>query len=319
MMAFYFLGTGAAMIFTGMTQAPYAIMAGLALTGLFASIYHPVGIAWLVRNSENRGTALGINGVFGAIGPGVAALVAGLLVKWVDWQAAFWIPGAVILLTGLAFIALVGLGAIQESKIDKKTVEAPSKNEMVRAFSVLALTMLATGLIYQATQPALPKMLEINGGDQLINGILGISAIYAGIYFIAGIFQVIAGMMADRFPLKWVYLGAFAVQAPFLALVGGATGLPLAVLALIMVTTNVGALPAENALVARYAPANRRGLVFGLKFILAFGVAGLGTKLEAYLFDLSGSFSILFFILAVIAAVGAFGAIFLPSEKQRVI
>ena len=28
---------------------------GLTAIGLFGSIYHPVGVAWLVRNAENRG------------------------------------------------------------------------------------------------------------------------------------------------------------------------------------------------------------------------------------------------------------------------
>ena len=52
---------GLAGIACGLLDTPTALLAGLASIGLFASIYHPVGIAWLVRNARSRGRALGIN------------------------------------------------------------------------------------------------------------------------------------------------------------------------------------------------------------------------------------------------------------------
>ncbi|MDP4797188.1 MAG: MFS transporter [Rhodospirillales bacterium] len=68
LMSAFYIGTGLSMILTGFADAPWQIMAALALTGLFASIYHPVGISWLIRNATNRGTALGLNGIFGSLG-----------------------------------------------------------------------------------------------------------------------------------------------------------------------------------------------------------------------------------------------------------
>ena len=38
------------------------IFAGLTLIGLFAAIYHPVGIAWIVASAHKQGMTLGING-----------------------------------------------------------------------------------------------------------------------------------------------------------------------------------------------------------------------------------------------------------------
>ena len=93
LMIAYYLGTGAAMVLTGLATEPWHIMAGMALTGLFASIYHPVGIAWLIRNAVNRGTALGINGIFGGLGPAIAALTAGSLITRLGWRAVCGIPG----------------------------------------------------------------------------------------------------------------------------------------------------------------------------------------------------------------------------------
>ncbi len=79
MMSVFFLGTGAGMMLTGMASTPLMIGLALAVTGLFSSIYHPVGIAWLVRHAVNRGTALGINGVFGSFGPAIAVLGRSLI------------------------------------------------------------------------------------------------------------------------------------------------------------------------------------------------------------------------------------------------
>src|SRR3990170_6423917 len=45
MMIVFFIGIGAASIVTGLVQAPWQIAAALTLMGLFAAIYHPVGIA----------------------------------------------------------------------------------------------------------------------------------------------------------------------------------------------------------------------------------------------------------------------------------
>ena len=51
MMVIFFLGTGASTIATGFARTPFELALGMAGTGLFASISHPVGIAWLVRNA----------------------------------------------------------------------------------------------------------------------------------------------------------------------------------------------------------------------------------------------------------------------------
>ena len=317
MMIIYFLGTGAAMMLTGLAQSPWMIAVFLALTGVFASIYHPVGIAWLVRNAESRGLALGINGVFGGIGPAVAALSAGVLAELAGWRAAFLVPGAIVALTGIAFVILVMRGLIQERKTDARQEAPPSKSETVRAFGVLAVTLLCTGLIYQATQPALPKVFTDRLTEWLSDGVIGVSMLVAVVYLVAGGLQILAGHLADRWPLKWIYITCFVLQVPFLFLAGSLGGTALVAVAMIMVSVNVGALPAENSLVARYAPSHRRGLVFGLKFILAFGLSGLGVLLEGTLYDLTGGFFWLFTVLAAIAIVGVAAGLLLPTERRQ--
>jgi MFS transporter, FSR family, fosmidomycin resistance protein len=128
---------------------------------------------------------------------------------------------------------------------------------------------------------------------------------------------VLAGHLADRFPMKLVYVVCFALQVPLLMLAAGLAGGPLVAVAMLMVSINVGALPAEKGLVARYSPSNWRSLAFGLKFILAFGIRGFGVQMEGAFYDITGGFNSLFVVLAAIAAVGFAAACLLPSERRE--
>ncbi len=79
MMVIFYVGSGLAAIGTGFAGGATGILVGLTLIGFFGAIYHPVGLAWLVRNAENRGRALGLNGFYGSVGVGSASLVAAML------------------------------------------------------------------------------------------------------------------------------------------------------------------------------------------------------------------------------------------------
>ena len=93
MMAVFFFGIGGALFLTGFASSPWQIAAGLTLTGMFAAIYHPVGIAMLVASPKNLGMALGWNGLWGNLGLAFAAIVSGALMDLWGWRAAFFIPG----------------------------------------------------------------------------------------------------------------------------------------------------------------------------------------------------------------------------------
>ena len=71
--------------------------------GIFASIYHPVGIPMLVQQARNPGFTIGVNGLFGNLGIAVAAILTGFLVKNVGWRTAFVVPGVLALLCGVLF------------------------------------------------------------------------------------------------------------------------------------------------------------------------------------------------------------------------
>jgi len=316
MIAVYFFGVGAGMMLTGLATSPFQLLAFLTVTGLFGSIYHPVGFAWLVSQVEKRGAALGLNGVFGTIGPSVAALSAGVLTDLISWRAAFIVPGVLVFLTGVVFLALRHRGVIHDAGIERGVEHTATKRDVMRTILVLAVTMLCTGLIYQTTSPALPKVFSERLSDFAGEGVFGIGAMVAMVYVVAGAVQLVAGRMCDKYSLKLIYILAFISQIPFLILAAGLGGGGLMFAMLVLVSANQAALPVENTLIARYAPKDWRALAFGLKFILAFGVSSLGVLMEGMIYDLTGGFYWLFIVMACIATVGLVVGWLLPSENK---
>ena len=59
----------------------------LGALGLFAAIYHPVGIPWMIKTSESKpGIRLAINGLFGGLGASGAAIITGWIISNYGWR-----------------------------------------------------------------------------------------------------------------------------------------------------------------------------------------------------------------------------------------
>ncbi len=316
MMVLYFLGSGLSAMLTGLAQGPMGLLVGLTFIGLFASIYHPVGIAWLVRNAEKRGRAMAWNGIFGSIGVGSASLLAGVLTDFISWRAAFLIPGAICTAIGIALAVLVGKGSVVADTEDRTPDVAVNQRDMIRVFVVLSITMLGTGLVGQIVMVAMPKIFENRLGDLLGGGTLGVGFLVSAVYIATAIAQIPGGWCADRFPLKTVYLLAWAAQMPLYILAAPLLGLPLLATVVLVAVVNVFATPVENVLLARYTPARWRATAYGAKFVLALGVSALGVPLIGFVYAQTGGFYWLFIILAATAAGVAVAAAFLPGTPR---
>jgi hypothetical protein len=119
--------------------------------------------------------------------------------------------------------------------------------------------------------------------------------------------------------MKHIYVIAFAMQAPVLLLAATLTSWPLLVVAISMVFLSVGALPAENGLLALYTPGKWRATAYGAKFVLAIGVSAMAVPLIALIHDRAGGFFWLFIILGAAAALVAGLGVLLPSERRHAV
>lgn len=318
MMIVFFVGMGAASIAAGLTSSPGFLMAALAGIGLFAAIYHPVGIPWLVRSTAvARGKALGINGVFGALGSALAGIVAGALIDLAGWRAAFVVPGVVCAATGIVLLGFRASGRVRDEAVPSSDRSPGETSGSKRVFPILLATMFLAGLIFHSTQVSLPKFFEERHQGLVGEGTFGVGVLVAVVYAVAGLMQVIGGHLADRFSLKWVYVGAIFVQVPTLWLAANLTGLPLVLVATMMVMANTSALPAENLLLAHHTPAHHHGLVFGLKFVLSFGAAPLAVSLVAFVTSRTGELSFVYLVLTAFAVTAVLAAALLPPERAE--
>ena len=107
MMIIFFIGIGVSSIATALADSPVEIAAGLFAIGVFAAIYHPVGLAMVVHGRTKTGIPLAVNGVFGNLGVAAAALLTGWLIDTGSWRNAFVLPGVVSIGLGVAYAAFV--------------------------------------------------------------------------------------------------------------------------------------------------------------------------------------------------------------------
>jgi MFS family permease len=315
MIGIFFFGVGLALLMVGLATSPLGLMVGLTALGLFASIYHPVGIPWLVRNAANPGRALGINGVFGSTGTALAPVVAGGLAQYFGWRMAFIAPGLVCLTLGLIYLWSLKRGYLQQAPASAGSQPAYSGAQRLRVFLVLGATVICTGLIYQSTAVALPKIIDERLGE-IIGGVFAIGGIVTLAYIGSSVTQVVGGELADRFPLKPIYVFAQLSQIPAIYLAYRMQSPALVGALILMVSLNTFGQPAENSLLARYVPSDWQGRAFGVKFVLALGVGALGVSLVPFVHGLFGNLDPLFLVLMGFAGLGSLAALSLPPTPK---
>ncbi len=316
MMVIFFIGMGGSSVAAGLAGGSSSLVWALAGIGAFAAIYHPVGIPWVIRNSiGSGGKILAFNGIFGGLGIAMAGIVAGGLADGVGWRAAFIVPGLVTVATGVAMLACLVSGRITEQGPEKPAAALPSRDDRMKTFAILLLTMFVSGIIFQATQAAMPKLFDLRLADIVGDGTLGVGLLVGLVYGVSAFAQVLGGHLADRMPLKTVYVISWLLQVPVLFAAAAIGGPPLVALAVLLVSLNSSSLPAENLLLARYVPAHRHGLAFGLKFVLAFGAGPLAIQLVARIQAATGEFVWLLGAMGAAAIVVVAAAMLLPRDR----
>ncbi len=206
-------------------------------------------------------------------------------------------------------------GLIANENGESAKRNATGKGNM-RAFALLLLPMFAIGLIYNTTQAAMPKLFEEGLVDLLGGNLAAVGLLVAAVYVAGAAMQFLGGHLADRYPLKFVYLICWLGMIPMLFLMAMTGNAMLFVVSALMVVLNTSALPSENMLLSRFAPANHQGLAFGVKFVLAFGAAPLGVLLISWTREATGSFSPLLTGMAILATVTLLAIVLLPGETR---
>jgi MFS family permease len=313
MMALFFFGIGASLFVTGFAAAPWQIALGLTLTGMFAAIYHPVGIAMLVAAPEKLGRALGWNGLWGNLGLAAAAIVTGALTDLWGWRTAFFVPGLLSVAAGVAYLMLVpDPGPVQKKS---KTIGLHvDTRTMARIFVILLVATACGGVIFNSTTVAMPKVFD-ERLRELTQSNLGIGGLVALVYTIAAFAQLAMGNLIDRFELRRLMIGIALIQIPLLAVAANLDGWAMLAGALFMMLAVFGQIPLNDAIVGRYIADEYRSRVYAVRYVVTLTVAAVAVPLIAVLHRTEGGFRNVFLVLAALAGGMLLASLFFPSRR----
>jgi MFS family permease len=311
MMVVFFLGIGASGLLVALATGVWSLAAALTLMGLFASIYHPVGIPMLVQRATSPGFTIGLNGLFGNLGIAVAAVLTGFLVKHSGWRTAFVVPAGLAIACGLLFAVLVPREEMPPARRPKKAVDLP-RSVMARVLLVMTLAAISGSLIFNFTT---------NGNGQLLaerlRGVVEdpatLGALLAAVYTVASLAQLVVGRLIDRYPLKWVYLPIVAAQVPLFLLASHASGWPLYAAMLLFMVFVFGSIPFIDAMIVQYVDDRMRSRVSGMRLAVSFGVSSLAVYLLGPTVKAAG-FATLLLVMATISACTTLFVSMLPGR-----
>ena len=317
LMIIYHFGIGFSAIIASMSSSPIQLAISLGLIGLFASIYHPVGIAMLLQRSGLVGLRLGINGVWGNMGIAIAPVVTGVILYYGDWRLTFLIPGIVCVLFGiLFFLNITQHENNDQNKSDKGNKQIGFTPRWQQALFALALSTASGGFLFGAMSFLLPRYFEINMISLSTN--VAITGILVGVVFACASFaQMAVGWLIDRISprlvLFWIALG----QVIFIYLASQFENLSLFFLSIAAMCFVFGQIPITDTILVRYVPDNWRSRVLSAKFLLNLCIGASVLPITSQLLNIGYDLKSVFIFASIIALGVVFSSILLPKQTKE--
>jgi MFS family permease len=319
LIALFFVACGASSLLISLSTGPNSLMLGLGFLGLFAALYHPIGLALVPDVAERTGRALAVNGVFGNMGLAAAALVTGYFAAHGGWQSAFLVPGAASMMVGCALcLRRLRSGAPPTNLAAKSraAMEPAARGTQIAIFVVVCVAALFGGLVFNAVTVSLPKFFDerlvILGGD-----LAWIGASTGLVFAVAAFAQLPVGDLLDRFGARPILISLLAAEILLLLGLSHVQGWVAVVLALLLVTLIFAAIPITSWLLGRYVRSGLRARAISVEYILALGIGSAVVPLIAGMHHIGVGFDTQFIGLAGSAFVVLTAAWFLPRLRAQ--
>ncbi|OED38703.1 hypothetical protein AB833_18620 [Chromatiales bacterium (ex Bugula neritina AB1)] len=320
MMVVFFTGIGLSAVATALATSPLQIGVGLFCIGVFAAIYHPVGIALVLEGQQRAGIRVAVNGVWGNMGVAVAALLTAYFIDTVGWRAAFVVPGVVSCLLGVLYwftLRLTEASAITQSPGKKKPVMLLDKAILVRVLAVVFFTTALGGLVFQSTTFALPRILA-----ERVSSLEGAATLVGQIAFMAfaagSLGQLIVGYLLDRCSIAFVFMSVAALQVLFFSIAIFAEEKVAIVAAVGYMLAAFGQIPINDILIGRIAAPELRSRILAMRYTITFIVMASTVPLIAWI-HASHGFGLLFKVLAMASALIFLAVCTLISTERQLI
>jgi len=321
MIVIFFIGIGISSILAGLANTPIQIAVGLTLIGVFAAIYHPVGLAMVVQGRVRTGIPLAVNGVFGNLGVASAALLTGFLIDSAGWRSAFFVPGVISILLGLSYWIFVS--GEKRTTVDtaetggtgtKVETKAITRQVLLRVFAIIFFTTAIGGLIFQSTTFALPKIFaerltEFAGSATLVGW-------YAFLVFsLAALAQLVIGYLVDHHSVRTVFATVALLQAIFFYLMMHLDGMIALLVSIAFMFVVFGQIPINDVLVGRMARSEWRSRAYAFRYVVTFSVMASAVPFIGWI-HANWGFARLFGVLAFAALVIFAATLLLPRANH---
>ena len=314
LMVIFHFGIGLAAILAAMAQSIWQLSAAIGLIGIFAAIYHPVGIAMLIQSNQRIGFRLGVNGVFGNMGVAAAPLLIGVLLTMGDWRLCFVVSGLFCIAYGVAFVKALDGDALSPSTSAKKGSGGFAPNWKL-ALGAMLLSTASGGFIFGAMTFVVPRYFEISlTGISTSVAMTGLLA--AIVYAVASFSQVGVGWLIDRVPPKWVLMAIGAGQVVFVALTALYTDYALFFAMLVAMSFVFGQIPITDTILSRYVPDDWRARILSVKFMVNLSIGASVLPICGAILQNGHEMAFLFSVMSGLACLVVLAALLLPLQSE---
>ncbi len=298
-----------------LSSSPIMLGISIGVIGFFAAIFHPVGIAMLIRDSNKVGIRLGVNGVWGNMGVAAAPVLTGFIILNSNWQLSFLVPSLICLIFGIA-----QLRGFKEIDIKEEITKQKISNGLVEGWKIvllsLTMTTLAGGFIFGSLTFLIPRIFEVNLSGISVD--IAITGLLAGIvYAIASLSQVGVGYLIDRYSPK-IILG-FVGIGQFLLIYLSSLYIDYALFFVMLMAMFFvfGQVPITDAILVRYVDDQWRARILSVKFLINLCAGASVLPLVSLFLGYGYTFSDLLTILSCLAIFVVISAYMLPKIKDN--
>jgi MFS family permease len=298
MMALFYIGCGLSLVAAALAPNLTALAAALFALGMFAAIYHPVGMAMLIEASQARGRTLAFNGVCGNLGVSLAAGISALLATWLGWRAAFLAPAVLCIVTGIAYVWMTPDDR-HHAKFRKSVPAVPLTPRLaVMLFGLFIVIALTAGTTFNVLTIALPKIVDERLAAHVPLVVAG--SIATAVLICGALAQLTVGRLVERFAPHHLFAAITGLGFLGNLWAAYADGVALMVALAVAVAAIYGQVTVNDMVLARYTADAWRGRVYAVRYFLLFISAAVAIGMISVLHE-QGGFTLVLAVNAVIA------------------
>ena len=281
----------AAMLFLITTASTFLALLGFySLFRMFASFYHPVGIAWVSRTypNQNIDKAMGIQGGSGDLGVFIAYLFTGFLLQKSQWTTPLAAWGIVSLVFGA-----ISYGAVRKVSTRSQTFSPPRFEHWLKTLKMIKVYI--PGIIFEGAGWAITVYYAPSLFNHKFHVPLGRTGLYLALWIGVGtLITYFFGALSRKAGRMTLTLLGCVCSSLALLLLGSASGLNAAVPGIFLLGVFLFILyPAFQSFVGNTVPPASQALAFSLVAniqVLSGAVVVLAAGFLADRFGLSSAF-----------------------------